>query len=158
MSLMNLGTEINFFIQSLLPQLFSQRLLSLLSKRKNIHDISMYLTLNSLKSLLAQFHTFLCDSIHRLHAGFNVVGDMTVEQPFTRVLRTHLYCLKRRIKRHMLYYHVEILFMFHSTDKPNETLLFLYVKGIFQRNINPWSNTPWHRVSPPPPRDQVSDC
>lgn len=77
----------------------------------------MYLSLNSLKSLIAQFLTFFCDSIHCLHAGFNVVGDVTVEQPFTRVLRTHLYCLKRRKNRHVIYCQDNILFMLQSTDK-----------------------------------------
>lgn len=100
----------------LLPQLFSQRLLSLLSKRKKT-SMTVYFSLNSLKSLIAQFLTFFRDSIHRLHAGFNVVGDVTVEQPFTRVLRTHLYCLKRRKSQGVIYCQVEILFMFHSTDK-----------------------------------------
>ena len=27
------------------------------------------------------------------------------------------------------------------------------IKGTFQCKINPWSNTPWHRVRPPPPRE-----
>ncbi|TNN55305.1 hypothetical protein EYF80_034495 [Liparis tanakae] len=34
------------------------------------------------------------NSIHRLHASFNVVSDVAVEQPSTRNLRTHLYCLQ----------------------------------------------------------------
>lgn len=39
--------------------------------------------------------TFFRHTIHGLHAAFNVVGDVAVEQPATRVLRTHFHCLQK---------------------------------------------------------------
>lgn len=38
---------------------------------------------------------FLSYTIHCLHATFNVVGDVTVEQPATGILRTHFHCLEK---------------------------------------------------------------
>lgn len=43
------------------------------------------------------FLTLFLDSIKCLHATFNVVSDVTVEQPGTRILRTHLYCLESKL-------------------------------------------------------------
>lgn len=39
--------------------------------------------------------TFFSYTIHCLHAAFNVVGDVTVEQPGTGILRTHFHCLEK---------------------------------------------------------------
>lgn len=43
-----------------------------------------------------RFLTFFGDRIYRFHASFNVIDDVTMEQPSTRILRTHLYGLKVR--------------------------------------------------------------
>lgn len=39
--------------------------------------------------------TFFSDGIQRLHAALDVVSDMTVEQPGTRILRTHFHRLEK---------------------------------------------------------------
>lgn len=43
--------------------------------------------------------TLFSDGVHGFHAGFNVVGDVAVEEPGPGVLRTHLHRLNRRKTR-----------------------------------------------------------
>lgn len=42
------------------------------------------------------FCTFFGDGIHGLHSRWNVVGDVTVDQPGTRILRTHFHRLNKK--------------------------------------------------------------
>lgn len=74
----------SFFTQPNIPLLLAVKQSTLLQ------STTFHSTVQSVCSF-----TFFSDGIHRLHAAFNVVSDVTVEQPGTRILWTHFHCLEK---------------------------------------------------------------